>query len=427
MIKRYEVKEIESIWSEANKFKNWFDLELLVCEALNSLKIMPDADLSYLKEHATYKIENIYELEKELKHDVVAFTRALSMEIPNNTKKWIHYGLTSTDLVDTSNGMNFKKSNDLILKAAETLLATLKQLALDNKYVEQIGRTHGVHAQVNSLGLKFLNYYEILKRWIEQFNYLRTSVEVVKLSGAIGNYSFQNPYIEEYVSQKLGLSIAHFSTQVVSRDRHSMYFSCLANFGLIVNMIATEIRHLHRTEVNEVCEGFDTNQKGSSAMPHKKNPITCENICGMSRLLTGLCHTTWENVDLWHERDISHSSNERIIFCDAISLVIYLANKMNYVLQNVSINQDALEKNIASSRNKNISQAVLLHLIKHTDSSREEIYDLIQSITKNNLDLIAELKKSPYQQWFEGQAYETFKDEANELKYIDMIYKKAGL
>ncbi len=426
MIDRYKVHEIEEIWSDTNKFNNWFQLEMLVCEALCELNIMPSADLEELQQKMKLDVNEVYELEKITKHDVVAFTRALSNSIDTNAKKWVHYGLTSTDIVDSSNGMNFKQSNEIIIQQVQQLLATLKHLAINNKYVQQIGRTHGVHAQVNSLGLKFLNYYENISRWLTTFNSIRKQVEVIKLSGAIGNYSFQNPQIEILVAKKLQMDIAYFSTQVVSRDRHALYFSVIANLGLICNQIATEIRHLHRTEVNEVCEGFSANQKGSSAMPHKKNPVSCENICGMSRLLNGLCQTTWENVNLWHERDISHSSNERIIFNDALSIVVYMCDKLNIVLNDLSINQDALKKNINQTLSHTKSQAYLLHMIKHLDKSREEIYDYIQKISLDNQDIMDHLKNSEYQWLFEGDLLKEFNQLANELQYIDFIYERAG-
>ncbi len=427
MIDRYKINEIETIWSDKQKFDNWLKIELLVCEALCELDIMPQKDLEYITKNIKLDINNVYELEKETKHDVVAFTRSIGNSIKTNAKKWIHYGLTSTDIVDTSNGINFKLSNDIIEANVERLLSTLKQLAIDNKYVKQIARTHGVHAQVNSLGLKFLNYYENISRWLSTFQIIRKQVEVVKLSGAVGNYSYQNPKIELIVSKKLNMDIAFNSTQVVSRDRHAMYFSVLANLGLLINQLATEIRHLHRTEVNEICEGFSLHQKGSSAMPHKKNPITCENICGMSRLLTGLCQTTWDNVNLWHERDISHSSNERIIFCDAISITVYMCQKMNGVLNNITINKDALQNNILKTQSTTQSQAILLHLINNTDESRETLYDFIQSTILKKEDIFKTLSESKFAESFKGKKLEEFKKLSDELQYIDFIYKRAGI
>ncbi|GAA5414330.1 adenylosuccinate lyase [Ureaplasma ceti] len=424
MIDRYSIKEVEQIWSEQQKFDNWLLIEKYVCEALNHLQVISDEDMATINAKIGVNYNRIYELEAIYKHDVIAFTRTVTEVMNDKTARWIHYGLTSTDLVDTSNGMNFYKVNELILQELQPLKSTLKQLAQSYKQVRIMGRTHGVHAQIQSLGLKFLNFLAMIERWEEHFKLLRKDVEVVKLSGAIGNYAFQDPRIEEYVAQKLGLQVAYFSTQVVSRDRFSLYFSCLANFGLVMNQLATEIRHLHRTEVSEVCEGFSNNQKGSSAMPHKKNPITCENICGMSRLLTSLCHTTWENVNLWHERDISHSSNERIIFCDATSLVIYLIRKMNQVLNNLTINLDQINKNINLSNSKNLSQAVMLFLIRYTTLSREEIYDSLQKYAMHADNFLEAVKHDPLFEPVLTQRWTEFLDFINELKYIDVIYSR---
>lgn len=425
MINRYAIKEVDDIWSESNKFKNWLEIELDVCLALNNIGIIPTNDLEKIKATIGYNESRIYDLEQIYRHDVVAFTRAITEYMNNPTSRWIHYGLTSTDLVDTSNGINFYKSNELIVSTYSKLENTLIELAKKYKYQMIMGRTHGVHAQIQSLGLKFLNYVAMLKRWLKQFTLIRKDVEVVKLSGAIGNYAFQDPRIEEFVAKKLNLDIAYFSTQVVSRDRHSMYFSCLANLGLIINQLSTEIRHLHRTEVSEVCEGFVKNQKGSSAMPHKKNPITCENICGLSRLLTNLCSVTWENVNLWHERDISHSSNERIVFSDAISLVIYLMRKMVDVLNNINVNLENIEANVKLSGNKNISQALLLFLIKKTNSTREEIYDTIQKYTlSSSNNLLESMKNDPLYGEILKANWEEFSQFTNELQYIDVIYKR---
>lgn len=425
MISRYRIEEIHDIWSVENKYKNWFEIEILVCEAWNFLGILPNLDLKLIKEQAKYNIDEINELEKIYKHDVIAFTRCLSNNIKNNAKKWIHFGLTSTDLVDSSNGLNFKKSNEIIINDTNKLLITLKNLSIKYKLIKQMGRTHGVHAQVNSLGLKFLNYFKNISLWLNDFNLIKKNVEVIKLSGAIGNYSFQNPKIEEFVSNKLNINIAHNSTQVISRHRHALYFSSIANLGLLIEQIATEIRHLHRTEVNEVCEAFSKNQKGSSAMPHKKNPILCENICGMSRLLSSLCHTTWQNVNLWHERDISHSSNERIVFEDSINTIVYLIRTLNNVLENIVINKIELEDNIKLSNNKNISQAILLHLIKYVDDSRENLYDYIQELSLKNHNILEEIKNSRYSHLFQNELWNEFIDNSNELKYIEYIYKKA--
>ena len=424
MINRYAVKEIEEIWSEKNKYDNWLLIEKYTCEALNSMGIISDTDMATINKTIGVNYDRIYELEAIYRHDVIAFTRTITEVMNNPTSKWIHYGLTSTDLVDTSNGMNFKKSNEIILDRLQPLKKTLNELAQKYKYTRIMGRTHGVHAQIQSLGLKFLNFLAMIERWETHFKQVQQDVEVIKLSGAIGNYAFQDPRIEEYVAQKLGLNIALFSTQVVSRDRFSFYFSCLANIGLVINQLATEIRHLHRTEVSEVCEGFASNQKGSSAMPHKKNPITCENICGMSRLLTGLCHTTWENVNLWHERDISHSSNERIIFCDAISLVVYLFDKMNFVLTNITVNEDNISKNIEMSKNKNLSQALLLFLIRYTNLTREQIYDAIQKITLSNQDLLTEIKNNEVFGPILKEKWDEFTKFTDELRYIDYIYSR---
>ena len=431
MIDRYAIKEIEDIFSLKNRYETFLKVELSVLKAYVELGIVPENDYLKIKEKAKVDVDKINELEKETKHDVIAFTRSLSLEL-GEEKKWIHYNLTSTDVVDTSLSYNIKEANEIIIKALKELEETLNNLAKKYEYTPIIGRTHGIHGEVTSFGLKWALFLDELKRDITRLNFERGNVEVVKISGTVGNFANLPYELEELVAKELKLNRPAISTQVLSRDRLAGYVNVLALIASLFEKIATEIRHLSRTEVNEVNEYFSKNQKGSSAMPHKRNPVGSENICGLSRIIKSSQMIALENNILWHERDISHSSNERIYLPDDISLIIYLSRRLNNILKNIVVHEDKMKEDIFSTYGVIFSGRVLNYIIEKNEVSREEIYDYIQALAFKAMENKTQLKdlilNDSYLMKFLTE------EEVNELfsyeyvfKNVDKIYKKVGV
>jgi adenylosuccinate lyase len=430
MIDRYKRAEMARIWTEENKFKAYLEVEILSCEAWQQLGVIPKEDVDKIRQNAKFNIERIYEIEQETRHDIVAFTRCVSESL-GDEKKWVHYGLTSTDVVDTANGYLLKQANAIILKDLEKFLAVLKSNALKYAKTPCIGRTHGIHADITSFGLKWALWYEEMKRNLVRFKEASSQVEAGKISGAVGNFANTPPFVQDYVCEKLGIESANISTQTLQRDRHAYYMATLALIATTMEKIATEIRHLQRTEVREAEEPFKKGQKGSSAMPHKRNPITSENICGCARVIRGYMVTFYENVALWHERDISHSSTERIILPDATILLDYMLNRYVKVLEDLVVWPDNMIKNIMKTNKVIFAQRVMNALI-NKGLSREEAYDTVQPIAmnsfENNLDyqeLLANDKKV--------MSYLT-KEELDDcftleyyLKNVEEIYKRVEI
>jgi adenylosuccinate lyase len=378
MLKRYSRDEIRNIWSEESKFKAYLKVEILACEAWSELGEIPAEDVKKLWNNASFNIERIYEIEKETRHDVVAFTRSVS-ETLGDEKKWVHYGLTSTDVVDTAYGYLYKQVNDIIEKDILTFTETLKNKAIKYKNTPCIGRTHGVHAEITSFGLKFALWYDEMQRNIVRFTNARKRVECGKISGAVGTFANTPPFVQDYVCEKLGIVSSNISTQVLQRDNHAEYFSTLALIASSLEKMAMEIRHLQRTEVREVEEYFNKGQKGSSAMPHKRNPISSENICGCSRVMRGYMLTSFEDIPLWHERDISHSAAERIISADSTELLDYMLVRFNKVIDNLTVFEDNMLKNIYITNGVIFSQRFMLKLVEK-GLSREKAYDTVQPL-----------------------------------------------
>ncbi|MDR1591776.1 MAG: adenylosuccinate lyase [Prevotellaceae bacterium] len=378
MTDRYSRAEMRQIWTEANKFNAYLKVELYAAEAWNRLGVVPDDDLKRLFDGATFSIPRIYEIEQQTRHDVVAFTRAVS-ETLGEERKWVHYGLTSTDVVDTANGYLMKQANAILHRDLTDFLAVLQKQALRFKYTPCIGRTHGIHADITSFGLKWTLWYAEMKRNLDRFERACRDVEVGKMSGAVGNFANIPPFVEEYVCEKLGIGYAQVSTQIIQRDRHAYYLATLAVIAASLEQIATEVRHLQRSEVREVEEAFGKNQKGSSAMPHKRNPIGSENICGCARVMRGYMTTAYENVALWHERDISHSSTERIILPDATMLLDYMLVRFRNILANLVVFEDVMKENIYRTCKIIFAQRVMNMLIAK-GLSREHAYDTVQPV-----------------------------------------------
>lgn len=385
MLDRYSTKKMRSIWSKENKLAKWLEVEILSLEAFSKKDLIPKNIPTIVKKNAKINFQLMLKIEKEVKHDVIAFTRMISLSLKEE-KKWFHYGLTSSDVVDTGYGLLYKEANELILLQIEELLKILNIQAKKYMNTPCIGRTHGVHAEVTSFGLKFALWFDEMKRNLERFKLSRLKVEQGKISGAVGNFANIKPFVQDYVCKKLKLTSSKISTQVLQRDNHAEYFCMLAIIGSSLEKIAIEIRSLQKTEVREVFESFSTKQKGSSAMPHKKNPIGSENICGQARLLKSYAQAALDNNSLWHERDISHSSVERIIAPDATSTLEYSLKRMTLILKNLVVNKKQMIKNINLTNGVIFSQRVLNYLIETKNVSREKAYDLIQSIAKKSFE-----------------------------------------
>jgi adenylosuccinate lyase len=430
MIERYSLPEMAAIWSDDDRFRAWLEVELLECEAWSKLGVIPEADVAALRQHATFSVARIAELERETRHDVVAFTRVVSEGL-GPERKWVHYGLTSTDVVDTALGAQLRRANAIIRADLEQLLAVLATQAARYKNTVMMGRTHGIHAEPTTFGLKLALWYAEMQRNQQRFSLAAAGVECGKISGAVGTYANVDPFVEQHVCEQLGLTPAPISTQILQRDRHAAYLSALALIGASLETIATEIRHLQRTEVGEVAEPFTAGQKGSSAMPHKRNPISCEQICGLARMLRGNMLAAYENVALWHERDISHSSVERVILPDSTLLVNYLLRRMAAILRDLRVYPDVMLRNMERSYGLIYSQQVLLALVGK-GLAREPAYDAVQAAA-----LAAWEERRPFRETLlesslvrahlsEAELDACF-DERPHLRHVDTIFARLGL
>ncbi len=390
MIERYSRAVMRKIWTEENKFNAYLKVEILADRAWSELGVIPKEDVDKIEANAKFDIERIYEIEKQTKHDVVAFTRTVSESL-GEERKWVHYGLTSTDVVDTANGYLMKQANDILLKDIEEFMDVLYKQALRFKNVPCIGRTHGIHADITCFGLKWVLWHEEMTRNLARFNAARKQIEAGKMSGAVGNFANIPPFIQDYVCKNLGIESANVSTQVLQRDRHAYYMATLACIAASLEQMAFEIRSLQRTEVHELEEAFTKGQKGSSAMPHKRNPISSENICGCARVMRGYMLTFYENVALWHERDISHSATERIILPDATMLLDYMLNRFKGILENIVVYPEVMLENIYKTNGVIFAQRVMNALIEK-GLAREAAYDMVQPIA-----MIAYNERKDYQ------------------------------
>ena len=430
MIDRYSREQMRSIWTEENKFNAYLKVEILAAEAWRELGVVPAEDIDKLWANATFNIDRIKEIELQTRHDIVAFTRAVSESL-GEERKWVHYGLTSTDVVDTANGYLLKQANDILRADLVAFTEMLKNQALKYKYTPCIGRTHGIHADITSFGLKWVLWRAEMQRNLKRFREAARGVEVGKLSGAVGNFANIPPFIQDYVCEKLGIESSDISTQVIQRDRHAYYMATLALIGASLEQMALEIRNLQRTEVHEVEESFGKGQKGSSAMPHKRNPISSENICGCARVLRGYMMTTYDNVALWHERDISHSATERILMPDATILLDYMLNRMMGILDNLVVFDEKMKSNIYLTNGVIFAQRVMNALIGK-GFVREKAYDTVQPVAmtamatgasyqdllKQNEVVMSTLTEEELDACFTLDYY---------MKNVDYIYKRNGL
>lgn len=430
MIDRYSREEMANIWTDQNRYEAWLEVEILACEAWSELGHIPKEDVKKIRQNAKVDVKRAQEIEQETRHDVVAFTRQVS-ETLGDERKWVHYGLTSTDVVDTALSYVIKQANEIIEKDIERFIKVLEEKAKNYKYTLMMGRTHGVHAEPTTFGVKMALWYTEMKRNLKRFKEVRKEIEVGKMSGAVGTFANIPPEIEQYVCDHLGIDTAPVSTQTLQRDRHAYYIATLALVATSLEKFAVEIRNLQKTETREVEEAFAKGQKGSSAMPHKRNPIGSENITGISRVIRGYITTAYENVPLWHERDISHSSAERIMLPDVTIALDYALNRFTNIVDILTVFEDNMRNNIDKTFGLIFSQRVLLALI-NKGMVREEAYDRVQPKAMESWET-----KTPFRQLIEKDESITnvlSKEELDEcfnpehhLNQVDTIFKRAGL
>ena len=425
MIERYSREEIKKIWDLEVKFAYYLKVELAVCEAYYQLGVIPGENLREIREKASFTVERIDEIEREVRHDVIAFLTAVNESLGAENAKYMHMGMTSSDVIDTAFALQIKDSSEIILKDLAELINVLKELAFKYKNTVCIGRSHGVHAEVTTFGFKLLNWLDEITRANESFKAALEEITVGQISGPVGTYSNIPPEVEEIACKELGLKSAKISTQIISRDRHAKFMASLALIASLIEQFATEIRHLQKTEVREVEEGFGAHQKGSSAMPHKKNPVLCENLCGLARVVRSNALAAFENINLWHERDISHSSAERIIFPDSLILIDFMLHRFCGVMKNLVVHQDNMLKNTHLYGGIVYSQKVLLKLIEkgHT---REDAYRIVQKHALNALnggnfkqELLEDREVN-----LSAEEIESCFDVNDYLKNIDIVFKR---
>ncbi|PKL40642.1 MAG: adenylosuccinate lyase [Spirochaetae bacterium HGW-Spirochaetae-1] len=430
MIDRYSRPEISKIWDLENKFRIWLDIEIAVCEVYAGRGMIPKEDLAIIKEKADFDVNRILEIENEVHHDVIAFLTAVNEKV-GPAGRHIHYGLTSSDIGDTALSIQMRQSGEILVKDVDLLMEALKARALEFKDTPCMGRSHGVHAEPMTFGVKMALYHEEFRRNRQRLVTAIENISFGKLSGAVGTFSNVSPEIEEEVCTKLGLKPDPVSTQVIQRDRHAEFMAALAITAGSLDQLATEIRHLQRTEVREIEEPFQKGQKGSSAMPHKRNPILSERVTGLSRVIKANMNVALDNITLWHERDISHSSAERVIMPDSTIALDYLMHRMIFIINNLHVYPENMMDNINRTGGLFYSQSLLLKLIEK-GLSREDSYKLVQDmamrvwkregtlreLTEREPAVAGKISKEELDVIFNLQRY---------LKNIDAIYKKAGL
>ncbi len=431
MIDRYTRDEMGEIWTLENKFRQWLKVEVLACQGWAELGVIPEEDAEVIAEKADFDVERVKEIEKETRHDVVAFTTNMAEYVGQPEARHIHYGLTSSDVVDTANSVLIKQAGEILLADLERLAEVLAEAAKEYKHRPVIGRTHGIHAEPTSLGLKFALWYSEIERQKER---LRETLERTcygKISGAVGTYAHVEPFLEEFVCERLGLRPAPISTQIIQRDRHAEFVSALALIGASLEKFATEIRNLQRTEMREVEEPFRSGQKGSSSMPHKRNPIVSERICGQARVLRANAQVALENVALWHERDISHSSTERIVLPDSTILLDYMLNKFIQVIEGLHVYPENMDQVLNTTEGLIFSQSVLLKLVEK-GLSREKAYGVVQEKAmqawQDGLDFRQLIEDAPLvDETLTRQELEECFDYDYHLRHVDLIYDRLGL
>ena len=430
MIPRYTRPQMAAIWEDENKFSIWMRIEILACEAMNRLGVVPSADLKRIQKKAAFSVARINEIEDEVQHDVIAFLTNVAEHV-GPSSRFIHKGMTSSDVIDTALAVQMVEAADLLIAGVEAVRKAAGEQAIKHKFTPMIGRSHGIHAEPITFGLKMALMYDEFGRALDRLKHAREIVRVGQLSGAVGTHAHLDPFVEKYVCEKLGLQPAAISTQILQRDRHADYMNALAMVACSIDRWATEFRHLQRTEVRETEEYFSETQKGSSAMPHKRNPIIGERLSGMARLIRGYAVTAMENVALWHERDISHSSAERVILPDGTIALDYMLHKLEYLVRTLRVNKDRMQANLELTRGLIHSQQVLL-MLTEKGVSRELGYRIVQRNAmaawegKGNLkDLLA--ADADVQQHVTAKDLDKVFDLSVHFRDVERTFKAVGL
>jgi adenylosuccinate lyase len=427
MIPRYTRPEMGRIWSEENSFQKWLDVEILAAEGLARMGRVPKAAISRIRKKARLDVNRIRAIEAEVKHETIAFLSAVAETIGDDAR-YLHVGMTSSDVMDTALAIQFKEASAILEQDIKDLLTVLRRQARKYQWTVMIGRTHGVHAEPITFGLKLAIWYQEMQRHLSRFHHAVEDICVGKISGAVGTFAQIPPQVEAYVCRKSGLKPAPVSNQIVQRDRHAYYFSTLALIASSLEKFAVEIRHLQRTEVQEAEEPFTQGQKGSSAMPHKRNPILSENVSGLARLMRSYAHAAMENIPLWHERDISHSSVERVIAPDATIALDFMLRRMNYVLGNLCVYPENMARNLAKSGGAVFSEKVLLALVDK-GVARDVAYRMVQShalkVGKQGGDLKRELlADAEIRRYLSAQEIDNLWRVKHHLANIDVIFRR---
>jgi adenylosuccinate lyase len=430
MIPRYSLPKVASIWSDENKFQKMLEIEILACEAMCNLGKVPKKDLQKIKSRARFNVKRIEEIEKETRHDVIAFLHNIA-EYVGDSSRFVHQGLTSSDVLDTALSVQMKEAADILIDDLKKLKEELRKKAKKYKYTVMVGRSHGVHAEPTTFGLKMALFFDEINRCIKRAEGAKDIISVGKISGPVGTYSNVEPYVENYVCKKLGLRPANISTQILQRDRHADYMAQIALVGATLEKIALEIRNLQKTELREVEEPFSKGQKGSSAMPHKRNPVMCERITGLARVLRANATAAMENVALWHERDISHSSVERIIVPDSTILLDYMLNDMIFIIKNMRVYPENMKNNLSKTKGLIFSARILVELEKK-GIGRKKAYDIIQRCAMNvwnkNMNFKEVLwKDRSFREIIKSGEIDKFFDLSYYTKHVDKIFKRVGI
>jgi len=430
MIDRYTLPEMGQVWSEQTKLANWLEIEILACEAWAQLGAIPQAALENIRNRAGFDVNRIKEIEAETRHDVIAFLTNVAEHVGEDSK-YIHMGLTSSDILDTGLALQLRDSCDIIIKRLHDLMAVLAARAREHKYTLMAGRTHGVHAEPVTFGLKLAGWYTEIERHVERMTRARETVSYGKISGAVGTLANVDPTVEVYVCERLGLKPCKVSTQIIQRDRHAEYLTALALVAGSLEKMATEIRNLQRTEIREVEEPFHTGQKGSSAMPHKRNPMMSERVTGLSRIIRSNALVGLENMALWHERDLTHSSTERVILPDSSILLDYILDRFTRVIEGLVVNDDIMKSNLEATLGLVFSQRVLLALIDK-GFLREDAYRMVQETAMDSW-----LRRIPFKELLKqderitavlsAEELDSLFDYSYHLKHVDYIFARCGI
>ncbi|HOC45951.1 MAG: adenylosuccinate lyase [Syntrophorhabdaceae bacterium] len=427
MIERYTRERMAQVWTDQNKYHKWLDIEVLICEAYTQLNVIPSEDMKNIKEKARFDVQRVLEIEERTRHDVVAFIENVA-EYVGPSSKYIHMGVTSSDILDTSFACLLVEAADILIEDIRALMEILKEKAYATKGMPAIGRTHGIHAEPVTFGLKVTHFYDEMRRNLERMIAAKERVRYGKISGAVGTYAHVPPFVEEYVCEKLKLKVTPISSQIIPRDNYAEFFTTLALVGSTIEKMSMEVRNLQRTEVGEAEEFFRKGQTGSSAMPHKRNPIASENLCGMARLLHGYAMSSLENIPLWHERDISHSSVERVIAPDATIVLDYSLERVKNVFKNLIVYPDKMQKNLDITKGLYHSEAILIALIRK-GLTRQDAYKVTQAVAmrcyEGGLDFVTELKKDdPLRQYLSEKEIDETCTNDHYFRHVDTIFKR---